>query len=238
MKPPISQGQPFRVREFLLAKGVLAEFCDRPLYLRLDKKRMEVEDRPHYLAYLTGCQPVNDTSEELFTSSRLLNFVRDLDMDSMSVDAPKWMETDLAVTLKDKLVAVRLDLPPVIRICSPVSHAGSSLVLSVPAEARLASHSLYIVEVKGRDTRLLCGVTGATGTQVHLSLTHIKRGDWSLVFAFWPIASLQSYILEFQALPAAVTQISSCSGHPHSPCDLQTLLTHIRTCPTPPSNYE
>lgn len=226
MKPPIKFGRPYRVREFLLAKDVLRE---------------------------TGSKRFEIAAEELFSERRLLEFVRELDMDSMDEDPPRWTEgdslynlskaylSDLSIRLKAKLAEVRLDQPPLYRTCCPAAHfTSSSFLIGLVPEAPLQSRALYIVEVKGRETRLLTGVTLGLFEglrRVGLSLRHIHKAEWNLVFSFWVVTELDQYISEFEVLPKVLSQ-RSCS-QPFQ--DLCALLQHLEACPrltSPCSAYE
>ena len=247
MKPPIKLGRPYRVREFLLGKDVLRETGEGPLYLRLDRKRMELEDRPRYLDYMTGSKSLEIAAEELFCERRLLEFVRELDVDSMDEDKPRWTDgdslfslskaylSDLSVRLKAKLAEVRLDQPPLYRICCPEAHfTPSSFLLALAPEAPLRSRALYIVEVKGRETRLLSGVTLGLferKRKVGLSLRHIRKGEWNLVYSFWPVTELDQYIGEFESLPKVLSHMHTSSQSALVLCELNTLLKHLEACP-------
>ena len=200
LKPPIQPGAPYLLDQLSVDPEVLRDFhC-----LRLDRKKLEREERPEYLDYVCSLQlPSNQAC------SMVLNFARELNLETMESEWPAGLTFrdffgELSVALKRKLCSAVLDESHVYALHSRnIYESGSALVIRTN-DIPLPLYTLYIIELKGVQSQLLCGVTQLVeDSKVVLAFSrkHLSEKCTETVsLACWEVASLLAPIQELATL--------------------------------------
>lgn len=244
MKPPIEHGKAYVVRELGVQPGLFNSLEGKDVSLRLDRARLEVEDRPEYLERMNFLRKEGVKPPER-TVSPVLELARDLELDSLSVDPlPANDKEDplviyqqaylshLAVSLKQKLTETALERPPDASIArSKTLHRGSAFLIRLDSVPHIALNTLYIAELRppSRTPLVLCGVSLlSTESQPILAISgkYVGRLEGRVDAELWEVAGLEGFQREYEGLAKAVAHLGCMGERP----EVWELLEHARTC--------
>jgi len=246
LKPPIEHGKAYVVRELGVQPGLLNSLEGKDVSLRLDRARLEAEERAEYLERMNVLRSEGVTPPER-TVSPVLELARDLDIDSLCVDSQpgpgvdpqdplasyqRAYLSDLADLLKQKLAKTALERPPDARLArSKTFHRGSALIIRLDSVPHIPLNSLYIAELRpaSQSPFLLCGVSLlSTESQPILAVNgkHVKRVEGRVDAELWEVAALEGFQREYEQLQSAVQHLACVA----EPLGVKELLVHAQAC--------
>lgn len=200
LKPPLQAGAPYLLDQISVDPELLRNFqC-----LRLDRKKLEREERPEYLEYISALQVHSSQACRM-----VLAFARELNLETLDSEWPPGLTfrdfyEELSVTLKRKLCTMVLNQTPVCELHSPSVEASGSALVVKTHDLPLQIHTLYVVELKAAQSQLLCGVTQLQEDNklvLALSRKHLSDPDLHAErLACWEVTSLLAPIQELAAL--------------------------------------
>ena len=225
MKPPIQHNQSYVVRELGVVPGLATVLEGRDVSLRLDRARLEAEERPEYLMQMNEMRK-NGVKPPERALNPVLELARDLDLDSLTTESTPVLDfsdlltyyqsaylSELAAALHNLLLETVLSRKADIRVVRSKSYQrGTSLVLRLDSMPHVSLSTLYVVELRNpvESPLVVCGVTLLSTESQPIMVINQKKMckiEGRIDADMWEIVNLERYQAEYESLKKGVDHL-------------------------------